>query len=97
MGVSTGPALASPAHVISGQPEGALSEDGQVAGSYIHGLFDHPQACAAWLQWAGLSAQVSYDYTQLREQSLEKLADSLRQHLDWAALAPYLPADFTPT
>jgi adenosylcobyric acid synthase len=96
MGVSTGRALARPVHLLSGQAEGALSEDGQVAGSYIHGLFDHPQACAAWLQWAGLSEQVAYDYTQLREQSLEKLADSVQQHFNWSALAAYLPQDFKP-
>jgi len=96
MGVSSGAALTRPAHLIAGQSEGALSADGQVAGSYVHGLFDHPQACAAWLRWAGLSTQVAYDYPQLREQSLEQLADSLRQHLNWAALAPYLPKGFTP-
>lgn len=96
MGVSSGAALARPVHVIAGQAEGALSADGQVAGSYIHGLFDHPQACAAWLQWAGLSTQVDYDYTQLREQSLEQLADSVCQHMNWPALAPYLPAGFKP-
>lgn len=96
MGVSSGAALARPVHVIAGQAEGALSADGQVAGSYVHGLFDHPQACAAWLQWAGLSTQVDYDYTQLREQSFEQLAQSLRQHIHWSALAPYLPAEFKP-
>ena len=96
MGVSSGAALARPVHVIAGQAEGALSADGQVAGSYVHGLFDHPQACAAWLQWAGLSTQVDYDYTQLREQSFEQLAQSLRQHIHWSALAPYLPAGFKP-
>ncbi len=96
MGVSSGTALARPVHVIAGQAEGALSADGQVAGSYVHGLFDHPQACAAWLQWAGLSTQVDYDYTQLREQSFEQLAQSLRQHIKWSALAPYLPAGFKP-
>lgn len=96
MGVSTGDALGRPVHVIAGQAEGALSVDGQVAGSYVHGLFDHPQACAAWLQWAGLSNQVDYDYMQLREQSLEQLADSVCQHMNWSALASHLPAGFKP-
>lgn len=96
MGVSTGAALARPVHMIAAQAEGALSADGKVAGSYVHGLFDHPQACAAWLQWAGLSTQMAYDYTQLREQSLEQLANSVSQHLNWSALAPYLPAGFKP-
>ncbi|WP_018986781.1 cobyric acid synthase [Methylophilus methylotrophus] len=96
MGISQGPALRHSVHLIDGVAEGALSEDGQVAGSYIHGLFDHPQACAAWLQWAGLPEQVAYDYTQLREQSLDKLADSVLQHFNWSALAPYFPKDFMP-
>jgi adenosylcobyric acid synthase len=96
MGVSKGPALEHPVHRINGLAEGAFSADGQVAGSYIHGLFDHSQASAAWLQWAGISEQVSYDYTQLREQSLEQLADALQQHLHWQALAPYLPENFQP-
>ena len=97
MGISAGRALARPVHWIEDKAEGAWSEDGQVAGSYIHGLFDHPQACAAWLQWAGLSSQVNYDYTQLREQSLEQLADSLRKHLNWSAISAYLPEGFTPS
>jgi adenosylcobyric acid synthase len=96
MGVSAGSALDRPVHLISNRAEGAISEDGQIAGSYIHGLFDHPQACAAWLQWAGLSNQVAYDYMRLREQSLERLADSLCKNLNWAALAPFLPAGLVP-
>lgn len=96
MGVSRGPALQHPVHLVDGMAEGARSTDGQVAGSYIHGLFDHPQACAAWLQWAGVSEQVAYEYTQLREQSLEKLADSVQQHFNWRTLAPYLPKGFAP-
>ncbi|MBW8902230.1 MAG: cobyric acid synthase, partial [Massilia sp.] len=54
MGVSTGDALARPAFEIDGRPEGACSDDGQVLGTYLHGLFDHADACAALLRWAGL-------------------------------------------
>ena len=95
MGVSSGAALSRPALLVDGAPEGAISEDDQIAGTYLHGLFDHAESCAAWLQWAGLSEQAAYDYTQLREQSLEQLANCLRENLNWSALAPNLPVGFS--
>lgn len=99
MGVSRGPALNRPLLHLGAQPEGALSEDGQIAGTYLHGLFDHAEATQAWLDWAGYNqlkqAQeeiARYDYTALREASLERLADEVEQHLDWARLVDYLPS-----
>lgn len=83
MGVSQGVALASPTLWIEGKPEGAISPDQQVAGTYVHGLFDHPESCAAFLAWAGLRVSASFDYTQVQEQSINLLADCLEQHLDW--------------
>lgn len=92
MGVSSGAALNRPALLVDGAPEGAISEDDQIAGTYLHGLFDSAESCAAWLQWAGLSSAGSrFDYERLREDGLDRLADSVEQHLDWSALAPYLP------
>ncbi len=74
MGVSTGPALARPAFHFDGRAEGAISADGQVLGSYLHGMFDAPQACAALLRWAGLDSLHMVDTAQLREASLERIA-----------------------
>ncbi|RZA35195.1 MAG: cobyric acid synthase, partial [Lysobacteraceae bacterium] len=54
MGVSSGAGMDTPAFVIDGRNEGACSSDGQVLGSYLHGLFDHPEAGSALLAWAGL-------------------------------------------
>lgn len=76
MGVSSGPALQRPAFHIGGRAEGACSEDGQILGTYLHGLFDHPDACAALLSWAGLRSDVKVDLGQLREQSLDRIADA---------------------
>ncbi len=94
MGVSTGAALQNPALYIKdekgNQPEGAISADNQAAGTYLHGLFDHAQSCAAWLQWAGLPAQQPFDYEQLRNNELDRLADCVEQHLDWGELAKYI-------
>jgi len=86
MGVTTGPALKSPALYLEGRPEGAISQDNQIAGTYLHGLFDHEEACAAWLTWAGLQVQQHFDYEQLKNDELNRLADCVEQHLDWNAL-----------
>ncbi|MDN2674582.1 cobyric acid synthase [Janthinobacterium sp. SUN026] len=76
MGVSHGAALAQPAFVIDGRPEGAVSQDGQILGSYLHGMFDTPAACAALLRWAGLDSGHTVDTAALREASLERIADA---------------------
>ncbi|MBV8157405.1 MAG: cobyric acid synthase, partial [Dyella sp.] len=53
-GVSRGAALKQPSSMLDGhRADGALSTDGQVLGSYVHGLFDHPEALAALLAWSG--------------------------------------------
>jgi len=91
MGVSHGPALQRPLVKLSGEPEGAFSEDNAIAGTYIHGLFDHPEACAALLAWAGLQNAEPFDYTAQREAGLDRLADALEAHLDWKKLEQYLP------
>ncbi|MFL6660205.1 MAG: cobyric acid synthase [Massilia sp.] len=76
MGVSRGPALENPAFMIEGRAEGAISIDGQVLGSYLHGMFDSPEACSALLRWAGLRSNQTVDTAALREASLERIADA---------------------
>ncbi|CAB3769470.1 cobyric acid synthase [Paraburkholderia humisilvae] len=87
MGETDGPALASPAVQLDTadgreRPDGAMSADGQILATYVHGLFDTPAACAALLEWAGLAAAPPLDYPALREASLDRLADTLAAHLD---------------
>jgi adenosylcobyric acid synthase len=87
MGRTSGPALARAAVMLdTGRFDGAVSSDGQIAATYLHGLFDTPEACAALLTWAGVEDAVPLDYPALREASLERLADSFAQALDMDAL-----------
>ena len=76
MGVSEGAALARSAFEIDGRGEGACSDDGQIIGTYLHGLFDDAPACAALLRWAGLHSDAAVDSTALREASLDRIADA---------------------
>ncbi|WP_243041925.1 cobyric acid synthase [Dyella sedimenti] len=86
-GVSRGDALRQPSSVLDGgRPDGALSPDGQVLGTYVHGLFDEPQALAALLAWAGLREAAPFDVRAGREAAIDRLADAVETHLDTAAL-----------
>jgi len=91
MGVTTGEALLRPALYLAGKAEGAMSADNQIAGTYLHGLFDEPESTHAWLLWAGLNhASKNFNYRDLREASLNRLADCVEQHLDWQKLNPLI-------
>ena len=92
-GVSEGAALDHPAVVLEhGRRDGAISPDGQILGSYLHGLFEHPGACAALLRWAGVPEPLRIDHAARREQMLERLADAVAQSIDVPRLLPLLPA-----
>ncbi len=82
MGKSQGSALTRPAFYIGDRAEGVLSDDGQILGTYLHGLFDHVEAGAALLRWAGLNSDTVVDSAQLREQSLDRLAAASKPLLD---------------
>ena len=86
-GISQGPALERAAvRLEDGRMEGAVSADGQVLGTYLHGLFETPEACQALLGWAGLNEAQRVDYHALRERDIERLADMVEAHLDTARL-----------
>ncbi|GGM22808.1 cobyric acid synthase [Pseudomonas asuensis] len=86
-GVTEGAALERPAIMLEGgRCDGALSEDGLIMGTYLHGLFESPEACTTLLRWAGLSEPERVDYHALRERDLERLADLIDKHLDTVAL-----------
>jgi adenosylcobyric acid synthase len=82
MGVTEGSDRARPfARLDDGSPEGAISADGRVLGTYIHGLFADDRQRAAWL--ARLAAGASgFVYEDLIEQTLDRLAAHLTTHLD---------------
>ena len=82
-GVTTGDALSSAAVLLDdGRRDGAQSADGQILGTYLHGLFETPAACSALLRWAGLQDVQEVDYHALRERDIERLADLVENHLD---------------
>jgi adenosylcobyric acid synthase len=66
---------------ISGAADGAISTDGRVQGSYLHGLFASDPFRRAYLQRLGISAS-SEPYRAKVEGALDALADHIETHLD---------------
>jgi adenosylcobyric acid synthase len=90
-GVTRGRGLERPSALLEdGRPDGAISEDGKILGTYLHGIFDAPDACTALLRWAGVSDPKTIDYFVVREQAIERLADSVAGHLDMRAILSLL-------
>jgi adenosylcobyric acid synthase len=81
MGVTAGPDCARPfARLADGAADGAVSSDGRVIGTYVHGLFADDRQRAAWLARCGGAATVAYD--DLIERTLDALAAHLSAHVD---------------
>jgi adenosylcobyric acid synthase len=81
-GVTDGKDRARPfARLADGSPEGAISADGRVIGTYIHGLFADDRQRAAWLARFG-SGPANIIYEDLVERTLDALAAHLAAHLD---------------
>ncbi len=85
IGRTEGPDRARPFARIDGQPEGAVSVDGRIIGSYLHGLFRADAFRTAFLRRLG--AQTSgLAYGAVVEETLDALAAHMEAHLDVAGL-----------
>jgi adenosylcobyric acid synthase len=82
MGVTTGPDCARPFATLAGGPaDGAVSPDGRIAGTYVHGLFADDRQRSAWLLRLGAGpSAVAHD--ALVETTLDRLAAHVAAHLD---------------
>jgi len=85
MGQSSGPGLSSPMLSLGGRPEGAVSADGRVMGSYLHGLFGSDAFRRAWLSSVGGGVS-DLIYADRVERALDRLADEIEADLDLDAL-----------
>jgi adenosylcobyric acid synthase len=82
MGETEGADRARPfARLSDGTPDGAMSADGLVAGTYVHGLFADDRQRAAWIARLG-GAPSGLDYEAGVEAALDALAAHLERHLD---------------
>ncbi len=80
MGITTGPDLARPFARIAAAADGAISADGRVMGTYLHGLFAADGFRRSFLGTAAAASDLAYE--RLIEETLDGLAAHLERHLD---------------
>ncbi|WP_442951637.1 cobyric acid synthase, partial [Paenibacillus sp. GYB003] len=68
-------------------PDGAMSDDGKVWGTYMHGILHNDELRRAWINdirrdkgWAPLPGELRF--MGKREAAFDRLADHVRRHLD---------------
>ncbi|AUH62762.1 cobyric acid synthase [Paracoccus zhejiangensis] len=83
MGRTEGPDCARPFAHLPG-PDGAISSDGRVMGTYLHGLFADDRFRAGFLARLGTASQPGYEAGV--EETLDLLADHMERHLDVGAI-----------
>ena len=81
LGITCGPDCQRPLTRIAGHPDGAISADGRVEGTYLHGLFNADGFRRAWI--ASLGAPPStLDFAASVDQALDEIAATLATALD---------------
>ncbi|KLN63612.1 cobyric acid synthase [Vibrio sp. VPAP30] len=74
----------------SSKSDGAVSDCNQVLGTYLHGIFDCPDAVSAICQWVGVDEIAQIDHKQNQQKAIDRIADAIEQHLDLKKLWPEL-------
>jgi adenosylcobyric acid synthase len=86
MGITEGPDANRPFARIGNAAEGAVSADGLVIGTYLHGLFSADAFRAAFLARLGVVHTGGTSYEASIDATLDALAAHLESHLDLDAL-----------
>ncbi|MCL4131629.1 UNVERIFIED_CONTAM: hypothetical protein GTU68_035866 [Idotea baltica] len=93
-GVSTGSLLNESPIMINNEPserrDGTVNQEGSIFGTYLHGIFDEPEAFEAILSWAGLKETKAIDMNAIQEEAIERIAKSIEESLDLFQLWPSL-------
>jgi adenosylcobyric acid synthase len=84
IGQTTGPDCARAWLAFEGQPEGAVSADGLVAGCYMHGIFSSDAFRRAYLEGLGVGSTLLFEAGV--EGALEALADHMERYMDLDSL-----------
>ena len=85
IGRTAGADRARPFATVNGAPEGAISADGRITGTYLHGLFVSDSFRAQFLEGLGIASS-GVIHAVLVEQTLDALADHVEAHIDVAGL-----------
>lgn len=79
-----------PIELDTGALDGAVSECGQIFGTYLHGIFDTPDALSLLCEWMGQHGIAIVDHHANQEKAINRIADAIEQHLNLDLLWPEL-------
>lgn len=90
-GLTQGDALNNPFCKLTDQngleySDGVISDDNQIVGTYVHGLFESQSVVETIFYWVKGKNMKAIEWSLHRERELERLADHLESHLDIKAL-----------
>ncbi|WP_457152101.1 cobyric acid synthase [Mesorhizobium sp. P5_C1] len=85
LGHTTGPDTMRPSAIINGVEDGAISADGKVIGTYMHGLFGADGFRGKFLESLGIKGG-GIDYRAEVERALDEVAAELESHLNCDAI-----------
>jgi adenosylcobyric acid synthase len=67
---------------INGEGHGLLTTDNQIAGCYLHGLFDMPEALQLIMLWVGSELGQSISIDELENIAINRISDACQKYLD---------------
>jgi adenosylcobyric acid synthase len=82
IGSTSGTDCARPMLDLRGRPDGAMSDDGRIMGTYVHGIFASDAFRHAFLSSLRARSDSGLAYESSVDQVLDELADHLARHLD---------------
>lgn len=86
LGETSGPDTARPlGHFADGRANGAMSADGLVAGSYVHGLLGLAEQRRVWLEKIGARSS-GPDHSADVDAALDEIADAIEHHCNVDAM-----------
>jgi adenosylcobyric acid synthase len=85
LGKTKGPDCVRPFAKIGGKPDGAMSANGRIVGTYLHGCFSSNEFRNAFLKLCG-AAPGNLEFDATVEATLDDLAAHLERHIDIAKL-----------
>lgn len=80
----------TPILTINDQDQGAVNNDNNIAGCYLHGIFDQAKAIDALAKWCNVGLEKSQNVNDIQEQAINTLADVCEEYLDLSTIEQIL-------